>query len=64
MTYYAIEKESGDEQRFQDAESRDFSINVIKTHEKPRDESGKSEKDIILRTIQQFTEIKKILIMH
>ena len=51
MTYYAIEKESGDEQRFQDTKSRDFSINVIKTHEKPRDELGKSEKDIILRTI-------------
>ncbi len=51
MTYYATEKESGEEQRFQDTESRDFSINVIKTHGKPRDELGKSEKDIILRTI-------------
>jgi tetratricopeptide (TPR) repeat protein len=59
MTYYAIEKESGDEQRFQDAESRDFSINVIKTHEKPRDELGKSEKDIILRTIAAIYRDKK-----
>ena len=59
MTYYAIEKESGDEQRFQDSESRDFSINVIKTHEKPRDELGKSEKDIVLRTIAAIYRDKK-----
>ena len=59
MTYYAIEKESGEEQRFQDAQSRDFSINVIKTHEKPRDELGKSEKDIILRTIAAIYRDKK-----
>ena len=59
MTYYAIDKESGEEQRFQDSESRDFSINVIKTHEKPRDELGKSEKDIILRTIAAIYRDKK-----
>ena len=59
MTYFAIEKESGDEQRFQDSKSRDFSINVIKTHEKPRDELGKSEKDIILRTIAAIYRDKK-----
>ena len=51
MSYYAIEKETGAEQVFQDKKSRDFSVDVIGTHELPRDEMAESVEINILRSI-------------
>ena len=51
INYFATEKESGKEQVFQDMKSRDFSVDVIGTHESPRDEMAKSVEIDILRSI-------------
>ena len=51
MNYYAVEKESGKEQVFQDEKSRDFSVDVIGTHEAPRDEMAESVEIDILRSM-------------
>ena len=51
INYYATEKESGKEQVFQDEKSRDFSVDVLSTHESPRDEMAKSVEIDILRSI-------------
>jgi len=51
MNYYALEKESGKEQVFQDEKSRNFSVDVIGTHESPRDEMAESVKIDILRSV-------------
>ena len=51
MNYYAVEKESGKEQVFQDEKSRNFSVDVIGTHEAPRDEMAKSVEIDILRSM-------------
>ena len=51
INYLATEKESGKEQVFQDMKSRDFSVDVIGTHESPRDEMAKSVEIDILRSI-------------
>jgi len=51
INYLATEKESGKEQVFQDKKSRDFSVDVIGTHESPRDEMAKSVEIDILRSI-------------
>ena len=51
MNYYAIEKESGKEQVFQDEKSRNFSVDVIGTHESPRDEMAESVEIDILRSV-------------
>jgi len=51
INYFATEKESGKEQVFQDKKSRDFSVDVIGTHESPRDEMAKSVEIDMLRSI-------------
>ena len=51
MNYYAVEKESGKEQVFQDEKSRNFSVDVIGTHESPRDEMGDSVEIDIFRSV-------------
>ena len=51
VNYLATEKESGKEQVFQDKKSRDFSVDVIGTHESPRDEMAKSVEIDMLRSI-------------
>ena len=51
MNYYAVEKESGKEQVFQDEKSRNFSVDVIGTHESPRDEMAESVEIDILRSV-------------
>ena len=51
MNYYAVEKESGKEQVFQDEKSRNFSVDVIGTHESPRDEMADSVEIDILRSV-------------
>ena len=51
VNYLATEKESGKEQVFQDMKSRDFSVDVIGTHESPRDEMAKSVEVDMLRSI-------------
>ena len=51
INYFATEKESGKEQVFQDKKSRDFSVDVIGTHESPRDEMAKSVQIDMLRSI-------------
>ena len=51
INYLATEKESGKEQVFQDKKSRDFSVDVIGTHESPRDEMAKSVEIDMLRSI-------------
>ncbi len=51
MNYYAVEKESGKEQVFQDEKSRNFSLDVIGTHESPRDEMAESVEIDILRSV-------------
>ena len=51
INYLATEKESGKEQVFQDMKSRDFSVDVIGTHESPRDEMAKSVEIDMLRSI-------------
>ena len=51
MNYYAVEKESGNEQVFQDEKSRNFSVDVIGTHEAPRDEMAESVEIDILRSM-------------
>ena len=51
MNYYAIEKESGKEQVFQDEKSRNFSVDVIGTHESPRDEMAESVQIDIFRSV-------------
>ena len=59
VNYLAIEKESGKEQTFQDKKSRDFSVDVIGTHEAPRDEMAKSVEIDILRSIAAIYRIEK-----
>tara|TARA_S200000501_G_scaffold299019_1_gene285643 strand:+ start:5661 stop:6935 length:1275 start_codon:yes stop_codon:yes gene_type:complete len=51
MNYYAVEKESGKEQVFQDEKSRNFSVDVIGTHDSPRDEMANSVKIDIFRSV-------------
>ena len=51
INYLATEKESGKELVFQDKKSRDFSVDVIGTHESPRDEMAKSVEIDMLRSI-------------
>ena len=51
MNYYAVEKESGKELVFQDEKSRNFSVDVIGTHESPRDEMAESVEIDILRSV-------------
>ena len=51
MNYYAVEKESGEEQVFQDEKSRNFSVDVIGTHNSPRDEMAESVEIDILRSV-------------
>ena len=51
INYYATEKESGKEQVFQDQKSRNFSVDVIGTHDTPRDEMAESVEIDILRSI-------------
>jgi len=51
MNYYAVEKESGKEQVFQDEKSRNFSVDVIGTHEAPRDEMAESVEIDIFRSM-------------
>ena len=59
INYYAIEKESGKEQVFQDEKSRDFSVDVIGTHESPRDEMAKSVEIDIYRSIAAIYRIEE-----
>ena len=51
INYYATENDSNEEQVFQDEKSRDFSVDVIGTHNSPRDEMAKSVEIDILRSI-------------
>ncbi len=51
MNYYAVEKETGKEQIFQDEKSRNFSVDVIGTHDSPRDEMAESVEIDILRSV-------------
>tara|TARA_B100000900_G_scaffold106912_2_gene88895 strand:+ start:4042 stop:5316 length:1275 start_codon:yes stop_codon:yes gene_type:complete len=51
VNYFATEKESGDEQVFQDKKSRDFSVDVVGTHVDPRDEMAESVEIDILRSV-------------
>ena len=59
MNYYAVEKESGKEQVFQDEKSRNFSVDVIGTHESPRDEMAESVEIDILRSVAAIYKAKE-----
>ncbi|MAU31372.1 MAG: hypothetical protein CMC36_05665 [Flavobacteriaceae bacterium] len=59
INYYATEKESGKEQVFQDEKSRDFSVDVIGTHESPRDEMAKSVEIDIYRSIAAIYRVEE-----
>tara|TARA_Y100000991_G_scaffold80494_1_gene60723 strand:+ start:495 stop:1766 length:1272 start_codon:yes stop_codon:yes gene_type:complete len=59
VNYYAVEKETGAEQVFQDKKSRDFSVDVIGTHESPRDDIAKSVEIDILRSIAAIYRFKE-----
>ena len=59
MNYYAVEKESGKEQVFQDEKSRNFSVDVIGTHESPRDEMAESVEIDILRSVAAIYKTKE-----
>jgi tetratricopeptide (TPR) repeat protein len=50
MNYYAVNKETNEEEKFADKIGRDFSVK-IKTHLKPRDEKAKSKRGEIVRNI-------------
>ena len=59
INYYATENESGKEQVFQDEKSRNFSVDVIGTHNSPRDEMAKSVEIDILRSIAAIYRSKE-----
>jgi len=59
MNYYAVEKESGKEQMFQDEKSRNFSVDVIETHESARDEMAKSVEIDIYRSVAAIYKNQK-----
>ena len=59
MNYYAVEKESGKEQVFQDEKSRNFSVDVIGTHDSPRDEMAESVEIDILRSVAAIYKTKE-----
>ena len=59
MNYYAVEKESGKEQMFQDEKSRNFSVDVIGTHESARDEMAKSVEIDIYRSVAAIYKNQK-----
>ena len=59
INYYATENDSDEEQVFQDEKSRNFSVDVIGTHNSPRDEMGKSVEIDILRSIAAIYRSKE-----
>ena len=59
INYYATENDSNEEQVFQDEKSRDFSVDVIGTHNSPRDEMAKSVEIDILRSIAAIYRSKE-----
>lgn len=59
INYYATENESGEEQVFQDEKSRNFSIDIIATHNSPRDELAKSVEIDILRSVAAIYRTKE-----
>ncbi len=59
MNYYAVEKESGKEQMFQDEKSRNFSVDVIETHESARDEMANSVEIDIYRSVAAIYKNQK-----
>lgn len=59
INYYATENDSNEEQVFQDEKSRDFSVDVIGTHNSPRDEMAKSVEIDILRSIAAIYRTKE-----
>ena len=59
INYYATENDSNEEQVFQDEKSRNFSVDVIGTHNSPRDEMANSVEIDILRSIAAIYRIKE-----
>ena len=59
INYYATENDSNEEQVFQDEKSRNFSVDVIGTHNSPRDEMAKSVEIDILRSIAAIYRSKE-----
>tara|TARA_B100001287_G_C22671618_1_gene525520 strand:- start:757 stop:2031 length:1275 start_codon:yes stop_codon:yes gene_type:complete len=59
MNYYAVEKESGKEQMFQDEKSRNFAVDVIETHESARDEMANSVEIDIYRSVAAIYKNQK-----
>jgi tetratricopeptide (TPR) repeat protein len=51
MNYYATNKETGEEEPFANKETRNLSVKIAKTHNKPRDEKSKSKKAEIVKNI-------------
>jgi len=59
INYYATENDSNEEQVFQDEKSRNFSVDVIGTHNSPRDEMANSVEIDILRSIAAIYRSKE-----
>lgn len=51
MYYYAINKETGEEERFPNKETRDLSVKVAKSHVEPKDEKSTSKTAEIVKNI-------------
>lgn len=51
MNYYAINKETQEEELFPGKQARDLSIKIAKTHEKPRDDKSESKTAEIVKNI-------------
>ncbi len=51
MVYYAVNEETGEEEAFNDKETRDLSIKIAKTHKNPRAAKSESKKAEIVKNI-------------
>lgn len=51
MNYYAINKETGEEEAFGDKANRDFAVKTLKTYTDPREEESPSKKAEIVKNI-------------
>ncbi|MCA0133226.1 tetratricopeptide repeat protein [Winogradskyella alexanderae] len=51
MYYYAVNKETGEEERFPSKEMRDLSVKMSKTHNNPKDEKSTSKTAEIVKNI-------------
>ncbi|WP_370391276.1 tetratricopeptide repeat protein [uncultured Winogradskyella sp.] len=51
MNYYAVNKETGEEEVFGDKKTRDLSVKIAKTHINPKDEMSESKRGEITKNI-------------